>query len=90
LFYVQQDFDIIWPPGKTGVSIAFNVRLPESRVTRLGEFSPVGRLFTLGSVLKITELHSADFWASFSHGTGYVLIFANNHLGYSLGYFFTN
>jgi hypothetical protein len=25
-------------------------------VARLGEFSPLGRLFTLGSVLKITEI----------------------------------
>jgi hypothetical protein len=27
-----------------------------TRVTRLGEFSPIGRLFTLGSVMKITEV----------------------------------
>jgi hypothetical protein len=27
-----------------------------ARVTRLGEFSPNGRLFTLGSGLKITEV----------------------------------
>jgi hypothetical protein len=30
--------------------------LPGARVTRLGEFSPHGRLFTLGSGLKITEV----------------------------------
>jgi hypothetical protein len=26
------------------------------RVTRLGEFSPIGSLFTLGSFMKITEI----------------------------------
>jgi hypothetical protein len=36
------------------------------RVTRLGEFSPIGRLFTLGSVLKSTE--EAQFiWRLFLH-----------------------
>jgi hypothetical protein len=32
------------------------------RVTRLGEVSPIGRRFTLGIVLKITEVHIANFW----------------------------
>jgi hypothetical protein len=30
--------------------------LPMNRVTRLGEFSPIGRLFSLASLLKITEV----------------------------------
>jgi hypothetical protein len=34
------------------------------RVTRLGEFSPIGRLFTLGSFLKITKV-AHIFGASF-------------------------
>jgi hypothetical protein len=37
------------------------------RVTRLGEFSPIGRLFSLGSLLKITEVaqHSGLLFSSF-------------------------
>jgi 2-keto-4-pentenoate hydratase len=36
-----------------------------TRVTRLGKFSTIGRLFTLGSVMKITEV-AANLWATFS------------------------
>jgi hypothetical protein len=36
------------------------------RVTRFGEFSPFGRLFTLGSFLKITYRCSANFRVAFS------------------------
>jgi hypothetical protein len=32
-----------------------------SRVTRLGEFLPNGRLFTLGSVLKVLDV-AQNFW----------------------------
>jgi hypothetical protein len=35
-----------------------------NRVTRFGEFSPNGRLFTLGSFLKITGV-AHNFWANF-------------------------
>jgi hypothetical protein len=37
------------------------------RVTRLGEFSPIGLLFSLGSLLKITEVaqHSGLLFSSF-------------------------
>jgi hypothetical protein len=57
-------------------------------VARLGEFSPIGQLFSLGSVLKITE--GGHFLATFFHGTGNVLILTNHWLGYILGDFFTN
>jgi hypothetical protein len=50
------------------------------RVTRLGEFSPNGRLFTVGPY----------FCATFSLSIDYLLIFKNNALGYILGDFFTN
>jgi hypothetical protein len=33
-----------------------------SRVTRLGEFSPKGRLLTLGKFLKITEVFGYIFY----------------------------
>jgi hypothetical protein len=36
------------------------------RVTRLGEFSPIGCLFTLGSFLKMIKV--ATFSATFLHG----------------------
>jgi hypothetical protein len=42
---------------------------PPHRVTRLGEFLPFGRLLTLVSVLKFTEVAQIFF-----HGTSYVLI----------------
>jgi hypothetical protein len=43
-------------------------RCSENRVTRLGEFSPLGRLFTLGSLLKlliIREICISNFRATF-------------------------
>jgi hypothetical protein len=60
-----------------------------SRVTRLSEFSPHGRLFTFGSVLKITEVGQI-FWATYFHATSYVLIMTKIWLGDILGDFFTN
>jgi hypothetical protein len=56
------------------------------RVTRLGEFSPIGRLNTLGIFVKITEI----FGLLFSRGKSCLLIFTKNGLGYILGDFFTN
>jgi hypothetical protein len=38
-----------------------------NRVTRLGEFSPIGRLFSLSSYLKITKV--PQFYSYFFHGT---------------------
>jgi hypothetical protein len=58
------------------------------RVTRLGEFSPIGQLFTLGSLLKNTKV--AQFWATFSMEKSYVFILTKIALGYTLGDFFTN
>jgi hypothetical protein len=43
-----------------------------SRVTRLGEFSPIEQLFALFSLLKITE--AGHVWATFSQRESYVLI----------------
>jgi hypothetical protein len=42
-------------------------------VTSLGEFSPIGRLFTLGSGFKITEVVQI-FRLLFFNGTSYVCI----------------
>jgi hypothetical protein len=60
------------------------------RVTRWGEFSPIGWLFTLGIFLKITELCSPYFWATFSRSWGYALILAKNCFGFVLSYFLKN
>jgi hypothetical protein len=51
-------------------SIRF-VMTDEFRV--MGEFSPLGRLFTWGSVLEITE-KAQFFWAAYFHGISCVLI----------------
>jgi hypothetical protein len=58
------------------------------RVTRLGEFSPRGHLFTFGSFLKIADV--AQYSAYFFHRTNYLLILTKNGLYYIFGQFFTN
>jgi hypothetical protein len=35
----------------------------QTRVTKLGEFSPIGRLFTVDSLLKITEAANGKSYA---------------------------
>jgi hypothetical protein len=50
------------------------------RVTRLGEFRPIGRLFTLGSFCE-TYRNSTNTWATFLHCKICALIFAINGLG---------
>jgi hypothetical protein len=64
-----------------------NSPLPLSHsVTRLGEFSPKGRLFTLGNFF-ITEV-AHIFVLLFPYvGTRFVLILTKNVLGYILGDF---
>jgi hypothetical protein len=59
-------------------------------VTILSEFSPIGRLLTLGSGLKITGVE--QFLLLFIHGTSYVCIDFDkkNWLCLILGGFFTN
>jgi hypothetical protein len=51
-------------------------------------FSPIGWLFTLGSFFKKTGV--TKVFGQFFRGTNYVLILADNGLGYILGTFFTN
>jgi hypothetical protein len=43
-------------------------------VTRLGEFSPIGRLFTVGCVLKIAEVAQIFGLCTLLHGASYALI----------------
>jgi hypothetical protein len=59
-----------------------------SRVTRLAEFSPDVRLFTLGSFFNCKS--SPHFFATFRLGTDHMLIFKKTGLGYTLGDFFTD
>jgi hypothetical protein len=63
-------------------------QLAPTRVTRLGEFSPNGRLFTLGSILE-NCLKSPHFCASFYPGMNYVIVLTKIGLGYILGDFYT-
>jgi hypothetical protein len=58
-------------------------------VTRLGKFSPIGRLFTLGCYLKITEA-AKTIWLHFFHGTIYLFILTQNGAGYILGDAYSN
>jgi hypothetical protein len=44
-----------------------------ARVTRLGDFSPIGQLFTLGCLLNITEV-ALSLGNFFSRGNTYALI----------------
>jgi hypothetical protein len=57
------------------------------RVTRLGDFLPVGLLFTLSTFLL---LNYPKFWATFFHGNIYALSLTKNDLGHILGDFPTN
>jgi hypothetical protein len=54
-----------------------------SRVTRLGEFSPIGRVFTLGSFLKITKVAQSVVLClcTLFHGNSCVFILTKNRLG---------
>jgi hypothetical protein len=60
-----------------------------SRVTSLGEFSPIGWLLTLGSFL-MTEVCSSNLWTTFSQCISNVSILTKNGLSYIFGEFFTN
>jgi hypothetical protein len=54
----------------------------------LGDILPIGQLFTLGRVVKNTEVQkyicSPNFWATFFHGKIYVLILHKRVLRYIL------
>jgi hypothetical protein len=66
-------------------------RLPRSvttRVTRLGEFSPISDCLLGGRFFN--SQRGLHFWATFSHSKGYVIILTNNRFGYNLGHSFTN
>jgi hypothetical protein len=58
-----------------------------TRVTRLGDFSPIGRLFTFCILLKITG--TAQFLSTFFHGKSDALILTKYRFGYILSDFFT-
>jgi hypothetical protein len=59
------------------------------RVTGLGEFSPIGRLFTLGCFFENYKI-SLNYWVTFFHGETCALTLTTNGLGYTLGDFFKN
>jgi hypothetical protein len=62
----------------------------KTRVTRLGEFSPVGRFIPLGGLLKLTEVAHLFVLLFTTLMVTYVLIFTKCGLGFNLGEFFTN
>jgi hypothetical protein len=57
-------------------------------VTRFGEFSPIGRSFSLASFTKINK--KLKFLANLFHGRSYALILTKGGLRHTLGDFFTN
>jgi hypothetical protein len=60
--------------------------MDEVRVTRLGEFSPIGRLF---GFLKITDA-GQFFWLPFFRVKSFTLNLTKNGLGFIWGDYFTN
>jgi hypothetical protein len=74
--------------SKAARNIAFRWAMVPNRVTRLGEFSHFGLLFTLGSGLKIILVSSANLGANFF--TRLCINFTQNWLGFFLGGLFTN
>jgi hypothetical protein len=56
---------------------------------KLGEFSPIGRLFSLGVFFEKMQ-KEAIFFSYFLYGKRGILILAKNELGYRFGRFFTN
>jgi hypothetical protein len=62
---------------------------PTTRVGRLGAFSPLGRLFSLGSFSKIAEV-AQIFGLPLFLGKGHSLISTKNGFDSILGDFFTN
>jgi hypothetical protein len=59
------------------------------RVTRLGELSPFGRLFSLEFFLKLPTVRP-NSWTSFVFSKSYVLTLSKKGLDFILGDFFTN
>jgi hypothetical protein len=53
-------------------------------------FRPLGGCLLRAVFLKTTEVCSRHFWATFIHGSSYVLILQVNGLGYILGDFLSN
>jgi hypothetical protein len=73
----------------TFLGLKGTLNLLRVRVTRLDEFSPFGRLFSLGSFLRLRKY--PKILGNFFRSSGFVvLILAKNGLGYILGDFFTN
>jgi hypothetical protein len=55
----------------------------------VGEFSPVGRLFSFEQTLKITDVDQ-NCWATVFREKSYALVLTNNGFGQHLGDFFAN
>jgi hypothetical protein len=61
---------------------------PKSRVTRVGEFSPLGQLFAMGNILKLTK--RAKNRAVFFKENGYVILILTKCVAQHFGRFFTS
>jgi hypothetical protein len=68
-------------PKKTRIKVQMSY---VDSVTRMGEFLPVGQLFSLGQNIK-NYISSPNFLLLFYRGKSYAFVFGENGLGYILG-----
>jgi hypothetical protein len=74
---------------RSGRKQSFHLVSVAIRVTRFGEISAYGRLFSLGIFLKNTR-NGLHIWATFPHSIDYELNLTKKRLGNILGDFLTN
>jgi hypothetical protein len=73
---------------RSGVFLSVILSCAVYKVTRLDDFSPIGRLFTMGSFLRSQK--QPYIWATFIHQKIQAIKFTKNGLGYISGDFFKN
>jgi hypothetical protein len=87
------DIPTVRKPDCTGLAGQFDILCDidrfANRVTKLGEFSPIGWLLILGSFLKITEIAQVVV-ATYFRCKSFVLVLRKDGLGNTLGDFFVN
>jgi hypothetical protein len=77
----------LWTESRS-VSFFLPKKYLSARVTRLGEFPPIGQLL-LWAFFE-NYIITPNVWATLFRGKRYALILTTNGLGYSLGDFFNN
>jgi hypothetical protein len=83
------DLKQVWVSSTGAWSITFSCPSGAIRVTRFGEFSPLGRLYTLGHFFK-TSLSSQNFGDTLFPRKSFVVKLTKYSLGFILGDSFTD